>query len=87
MPEIPEDMEQTYARPDSLTSLDTHYCPGCTHGTTHRLIAEVLDELGVREKTVGIAPVGACHNWHLVRHRARHGNTLDCMRAFTCLAS
>ncbi len=56
--EIPEDMELVYKRPESLTDADTHYCPGCTHGTIHRLIAEVLDELGVRERTIGVAPVG-----------------------------
>jgi 2-oxoglutarate ferredoxin oxidoreductase subunit beta len=56
--EIPADMELVYERPESLTDAYTHYCPGCTHGTIHRLIAEVLDELGVRERTVGIAPVG-----------------------------
>ena len=52
------DMELVYARPKSLTKVDTHYCPGCTHGTVHRIVAEALDELGVREKTIGIAPVG-----------------------------
>jgi 2-oxoglutarate ferredoxin oxidoreductase subunit beta len=36
----------------------THYCPGCTHGTAHRMVAEVVDEMGIRERTVGIAPVG-----------------------------
>ncbi|MGD1996646.1 MAG: thiamine pyrophosphate-dependent enzyme [Anaerolineae bacterium] len=51
-------MELVYERPESLTEVDTHYCPGCTHGTIHRLVAEVLDELGVRERTIGIAPVG-----------------------------
>jgi 2-oxoglutarate ferredoxin oxidoreductase subunit beta len=53
-----DDWEMTYDRPKSLTQRNTHYCPGCTHGTIHRLIAEVLDELGVREQTIGIAPVG-----------------------------
>jgi len=56
--QIAEDMEIVYDYPDSLTEADTHYCPGCTHGTIHRLIAEVLDELGVRDRTIGIAPVG-----------------------------
>jgi 2-oxoglutarate ferredoxin oxidoreductase subunit beta len=56
--EIPNDMELVYKRPESLTEAHTHYCPGCTHGVIHRLIAEVLDELGVRERTIGIAPVG-----------------------------
>ena len=47
-----------YQRPESLTTTHTHYCPGCTHGIAHRLVAEVLDELGLRERTLGIAPVG-----------------------------
>jgi 2-oxoglutarate ferredoxin oxidoreductase subunit beta len=47
-----------YQRPESLTQMHTHYCPGCTHGISHRLVAEVLDELGMRERTIGIAPVG-----------------------------
>ncbi|MDH7486073.1 MAG: thiamine pyrophosphate-dependent enzyme [Anaerolineae bacterium] len=51
-------MELVYKRPQSLTETHTHYCPGCTHGIIHRLIAEVIDELGIRERTIGIAPVG-----------------------------
>ena len=47
-----------YCRPDALSDVHTHYCPGCTHGVAHRLIAEVIDELGIREKTIGVAPVG-----------------------------
>lgn len=47
-----------YQRPESLTDVVTHYCPGCTHGTAHRLVAEVLDEMGLREKAVGVASVG-----------------------------
>ncbi len=47
-----------YARPTSLTSTPTHYCPGCTHGIAHRLVAEVLDEMEVRETTIGVASVG-----------------------------
>jgi len=53
-----EEMEVVYKRPESLVDVQTHYCPGCTHGIIHRLIAEVIDELGVREKTIGVAPVG-----------------------------
>jgi 2-oxoglutarate ferredoxin oxidoreductase subunit beta len=75
--EIPADMELVYERPDSLTQADTHYCPGCTHGTIHRLIAEVLDELGVREKTIGIAPVGcsvlAYYYFNVDMAEAAHG--------------
>jgi len=55
---VPADMVLVYKRPESLTEAHTHYCPGCTHGIVHRLIAEVLDELGIRERTIGIAPVG-----------------------------
>jgi 2-oxoglutarate ferredoxin oxidoreductase subunit beta len=50
--------ELIYQRPASLSPVHTHYCPGCTHGVAHRLIAEVIDELGIREKTIGVAPVG-----------------------------
>src|SRR3990170_2184336 len=47
-----------YQRPKSLTETVTHYCPGCTHGISQRLVAEVLDEMGLREKTIGVASVG-----------------------------
>ena len=52
------EQEAIYRRPESLRDFPTHYCAGCGHGTVHRLIAEVIDELGIRERTVGIAPVG-----------------------------
>jgi len=51
-------MEKVFGRPRSLLEVRTHYCPGCGHGIIHRLLAEVIDELGIREKTVGVAPVG-----------------------------
>jgi 2-oxoglutarate ferredoxin oxidoreductase subunit beta len=47
-----------YSRPESLTGAVTHYCPGCTHGVAHRLVAEVVDEMKLRERTVGVASVG-----------------------------
>ncbi len=47
-----------YQRPEALRDVPTHYCPGCTHGIAHRIVAEVLDELGVRERTIGVSPVG-----------------------------
>ncbi len=53
-----KNMQVVYKHPESLRDVPTHYCPGCTHGIIHRLIAEVLDELEVRERTIGIAPVG-----------------------------
>lgn len=45
-------------KPHVLCDVPLHYCPGCTHGIIHRLVAEVIDELGIEGKTVGIAPVG-----------------------------
>jgi 2-oxoglutarate/2-oxoacid ferredoxin oxidoreductase subunit beta len=47
-----------YRRPESLSDGPTHYCPGCTHGLIHKLIAEVIDELEIRERTVAVASVG-----------------------------
>lgn len=51
-------LKTIFQRPESMTEAITHYCPGCTHGVIHRLVAEILDELGLRERTVGVAPVG-----------------------------
>src|SRR5512133_3064778 len=53
-----EAMQVVYSRPESFTDVQTHYCPGCTHGTAHRIIAEVIDEMGLRENTIGVASVG-----------------------------
>ena len=52
------DYDVVYSRPEALTDVQTHYCPGCTHGLIHRLIGEVIDELGIRENTICVAPVG-----------------------------
>jgi 2-oxoglutarate ferredoxin oxidoreductase subunit beta len=69
--------ETVFSRPLGLTDVTTHYCPGCTHGVIHRLVAEVIDELGVRERTVGIAPVGcsvlAYNYFNMDFHEASHG--------------
>ena len=64
------------SRPQALTATPTHYCPGCTHGTAHRLVAEVLDELGVRSRAIGVASVGCAvfaynyfdHDWVQAPH-------------------
>jgi 2-oxoglutarate ferredoxin oxidoreductase subunit beta len=50
--------ELVFARPESLRDVPLHYCPGCHHGIIHRLVAEVIDELKVRDRTVGVVPVG-----------------------------
>ncbi len=51
-------MAVVFERPKSLSNVPTHYCPGCTHGIIHRLVAETMDELAITERTVGVAPVG-----------------------------
>jgi len=70
-------MGKTFSRPEALTDQPTHYCPGCTHGVIHRLVAEVIDELGIRGRTVGIAPVGcavlAYNYFNLDFQEAAHG--------------
>jgi 2-oxoglutarate ferredoxin oxidoreductase subunit beta len=58
MVEMSVPIETVYRRPESFTEMPTHYCPGCTHGVGHRLVAEVLDEMKLREKTIGVASVG-----------------------------
>ena len=47
-----------FEKPHALTDIPFHYCPGCTHGIIHRLVAEAIDELGIEGKTIGVAPVG-----------------------------
>ena len=51
-------VETVYKRPETFTDATTHYCPGCTHGVAHRLIAVVLEEMNLQEKTIGVASVG-----------------------------
>lgn len=70
-------MITVFERPKALTAAKTHYCPGCTHGIIHRLVAEVLDELGVREETIGVSPVGcavlAYNYFNVDMQEAAHG--------------
>ena len=65
------------SRPHALTTTPTHYCPGCTHGIIHRLVAEAIDALGIEGRTVGVAPVGcsvlAYHYFNLDMTVAAHG--------------
>ncbi len=51
-------MAVVFKKPKSLTDAPLHYCPGCTHGIIHRLVAEAIDDLGIEGKTIGVAPVG-----------------------------
>ena len=56
--EIIETGELVYRKPELLNDTPMHYCPGCPHGTVHKLVAEVVDEMGMRDKTIAISPVG-----------------------------
>jgi len=58
MKEIIKEENIVYKKSAVLTDKDTHYCPGCTHGVVHRIIAELIEEMGIQETTIGIAPVG-----------------------------
>jgi 2-oxoglutarate ferredoxin oxidoreductase subunit beta len=55
-------MAIVFQRPHALKELSMHYCPGCTHGIVHRLIAEVIDELDIEGRTIGVSPVGCTYN-------------------------
>ncbi|MBU2540272.1 MAG: 2-oxoglutarate oxidoreductase [Candidatus Omnitrophica bacterium] len=70
-------MKKIYSHPESLRKVKTHYCPGCGHGLIHKLICQVIDELGIRDKTIAVAPVGcaviAYDYWKLDTAEAAHG--------------
>ena len=70
-------MAVVFKRTKGLTEKETHYCPGCTHGIIHRLVAEVLEELDVLGKAIGVAPVGcgvfAYEYFNCDMHEAAHG--------------
>ncbi|MDP8299461.1 MAG: thiamine pyrophosphate-dependent enzyme [Candidatus Tantalella remota] len=72
-------MAKRFTRPESMKDKATHYCPGCGHGLAHRLLCEVIDEMGCRETTVAIAPVGcavlAYDYWDFDTMEAPHGRT------------
>ncbi len=73
-------MKKIFSHPESLRKVSTHYCSGCGHGIAHRLVAEIIDELGIREKTIAIAPVGcavlAYDYWDFDCTEAAHGRAL-----------
>lgn len=58
-------MAIVFQRPHALKETPLHYCPGCTHGIVHRLIAEVIDELDIEGNTIGVSPVGCAYNNYL----------------------
>ena len=73
-------MNNEFVCPKSLRDVDTHYCAGCGHGILHRLVCEAVDELGARDKTIAIAPVGcaviAYDYWDFDCSEAAHGRAL-----------
>lgn len=73
-------MNKKYSVSKVLRKVDTHYCPGCGHGILHRLVAEVVEELGIQGITIGIAPVGcaviAYDYWDFDMSEAAHGRAL-----------
>jgi 2-oxoglutarate/2-oxoacid ferredoxin oxidoreductase subunit beta len=73
-------MDKIYTHPKSLRNIPTHYCPGCGHGIVHRIIAEIIDELRIREKVIAVAPVGcaviAYDYWDFDCSESAHGRAL-----------
>ena len=73
----PQSMECVYEKPDTLTDVRFHYCPGCGHSVVHRVLMEVIEDLGIQEQTIGIAPVGcsvfAYHYMNIDMQEAAHG--------------
>lgn len=51
-------MQLVYKKPQTLTDTPMHYCPGCSHGVVHKILMEVVEEMGIQEETIGVAPVG-----------------------------
>ena len=72
-----EGMDQVYCKPETLTDVPFHYCPGCGHSVVHRVLMEVIQELDIQDKTVGVAPVGcsvfAYHYMNVDMQEAAHG--------------
>ncbi|MEG1536713.1 MAG: thiamine pyrophosphate-dependent enzyme [Clostridiales bacterium] len=70
-------MTKVFAKTAGLLDVDFHYCPGCTHGIVHRLVAEVLEEMNVLDHTIGVAPVGcavfAYNYFNCDMYQAAHG--------------
>ena len=56
--DIIKEENKVYSKPELLEEVHMHYCPGCSHGVIHKLLAEVIAEMGLTEKTVGVSPVG-----------------------------
>lgn len=77
-----ENMDKVWERPSILFDTPNHYCPGCGHSVAHRLIMEVVEELGITDRTIGIAPVGCsvlAYNYlNIDMQEAAHGRATAC---------
>jgi 2-oxoglutarate ferredoxin oxidoreductase subunit beta len=71
------EVKKIFTKPKSLFDVATHYCAGCGHGIIHRIVSEIIDEFGIRERTIGVAPVGcavlAYDYWDFDVTEAAHG--------------
>ena len=76
---------KVFQKTKMLTDAHLHYCPGCTHGIVHRLVAESIEELGLQDKCIGIAPVGcavfAYDYFNCDMQEAAHGALPPSLRA------
>jgi 2-oxoglutarate/2-oxoacid ferredoxin oxidoreductase subunit beta len=74
---LTDGLEVVYKKPSTLTDTPFHYCPGCGHSVVHRVLMEVVDEMGIQDKTIGVAPVGcsvfAYHYMNIDMQEAAHG--------------
>jgi len=70
-------MEIVWEKPETLTDTYMHYCPGCGHGVVHKILMEVIEDLGIQDKTIGVAPVGcsviAYNYMNIDMQEAAHG--------------
>ncbi|MBI5463947.1 MAG: 2-oxoglutarate oxidoreductase [Ignavibacteriales bacterium] len=77
MTQVIEGMELVYEKPQTMTDAYLHYCPGCGHSVAHRLLMEVVQEMGIQDRTVGVAPVGcsvfAYNYMNIDMQEAAHG--------------
>ena len=75
--ELRQEENLIYRRPQTLTDTPLHYCPGCGHGVVHKLFMEVIEEMGLQNETIGVAPVGcsvfAYHYMNVDMQQAAHG--------------
>lgn len=74
---LTNELELVFCKPETLTDVPFHYCPGCGHSVVHRVLMEVVQELGIQEQTIGVAPVGcsvfAYHYMNIDMQEAAHG--------------